>query len=111
MHTSGSTTIHASYGAGTYTVVSTDARACTGTTAITIARPALLQSSTTVDVCNSYTWGAPATGLTYTVSGTYIDTITSTTNCDSVLTLNLTIRYSNTGSTSTTACNSYTWTM
>jgi hypothetical protein len=37
-------------------------------------------------------------------------TLTNTSGCDSVVTLNLTINSSNTGSQTTTACNSYIWT-
>jgi hypothetical protein len=106
----GSTQLPATFSAGTYTVISTDARACTATTVITIAQPAFLHSEDTVDVCDPYTWMAPATGLTYTVSGTYIDTITSTTNCDSVLTLYLTIRNSTISNNVVYAANSYAWT-
>ncbi len=57
--------------------------------------------------CDSYTW---IDGNTYTESTnepTY--TLTNTAGCDSVLTLHLTINYSNTGIDNQTACDSYTW--
>jgi hypothetical protein len=57
----------------------------------------------TVTACDSYTSG----GNTYTTSGTYIDTVTSALGCDSILTLNLTINQSSTGSMTLTACNEY----
>ena len=61
----------------------------------------------TVVACDSYTW---IDGITYTSSNnsaTYI--LTNTANCDSVVTLNLTINYSNTGTETVVACDSYTW--
>ena len=48
--------------------------------------------------------------MTYTASTntpTYIET--NAAGCDSVVTLNLTINYSNTGAETQTACDSYTW--
>ena len=59
------------------------------------------------DHCDSYTW---IDGNTYTSSNnsaTY--TLTNAAGCDSVVTLDLTIRYSNTGSSSDIACDTYTW--
>jgi riboflavin synthase len=67
-------------------------------------------SNTSTDVqtaCNSYTW---IDGNTYTTSNnTATDTLINADGCDSVVTLNLTIHYSNTGTDVQTACNSYTW--
>ncbi|MBR5831799.1 MAG: T9SS type A sorting domain-containing protein, partial [Bacteroidales bacterium] len=57
--------------------------------------------------CDSYTW---IDGVTYTEStNTPIYTIPSTGGCDSVVTLNLTINHSTTGTAIVTACGSYTW--
>ena len=68
-----------------------------------------LNGSSSENVCDSYTWN----GTTYTTSGAYYHTYNTTHNgrsCDSVHTLNLTIRNSTSSSTVETACNSYTWT-
>ena len=46
-------------------------------------------STTQVTSCNSYTW--PLNGLTYNMSGQYLDTILNSAGCDSVISLNLTI--------------------
>jgi len=57
--------------------------------------------------CNSYQW---IDGNTYTASNnTATHTLTNTTGCDSVVTLNLTINNSNMGTDNLTACNSYQW--
>ena len=48
-------------------------------------------------------------GVVYTTSGTYSNTYTNARGCDSVHTLNLTINSSSTGTSSATACDSYTW--
>lgn len=47
-------------------------------------------SSETIDVCDSYTWAI--NGQTYFVSGVYQDTLTNIYDCDSIVTLNLTIK-------------------
>ena len=46
---------------------------------------------------------------TYTTSGVYSNTYTNAAGCDSVHTFNLTINNSSTGTSSATACDSYTW--
>ena len=61
----------------------------------------------TVTACDSYIW---IDGKTYTSSNyTAKDTLTNTTGCDSVVTLNLTINHSSSGVDTVTACGSYTW--
>lgn len=58
-------------------------------------------------VCNSYTW---IDGNTYTSdNNTATHLLTSSTGCDSIVTLNLTLGYSNTGVDTIKSCNSYTW--
>ncbi len=54
--------------------------------------------------CNSYTLN----GITYNSSGTYTQTLINSNNCDSTLTLNLTVGGSNSTLT-VSACDSYTW--
>jgi len=67
-------------------------------------------SNTGTDVitaCDSYTW---IDGVTYTTSNnTATDTILSAAGCDSIVTLDLTINSSNTGTDVITACDAYTW--
>ena len=67
-----------------------------------------MPSSATVSrsSCNSYT--SPSGNFTWSTSGTYTDVIPNWQGCDSTLTINLTINSPSTGSTSITACDSYT---
>ncbi len=60
-----------------------------------------------ITACNTYTW---IDGIIYTSSNsTATHTLTNVDGCDSVVTLDLTINYSNTGIDAITACDSYTW--
>ena len=57
--------------------------------------------------CDSYTW---IDGITYTTNNnSATHTLTNIAGCDSVVTLNLTINSSNTGTDTQIACDSYTW--
>ena len=57
--------------------------------------------------CDSYTW---IDGNTYTASNnSATHTLTNAAGCDSVVTLNLTMNYSNTGVDTRIECDSYTW--
>ena len=59
-------------------------------------------------VCDTYTW--PLNGETYTTSGAYQTMLQTTKGCDSLVTLNLTVNYQNTGiELVPTVCDSYTW--
>ena len=57
--------------------------------------------------CDSLRW---IDGVLYTASNTTAtDTLTNIDNCDSVIILNLTVNYSNTGIDNQTKCDTYTW--
>lgn len=56
--------------------------------------------------CNSFT--SPS-GKVYSSNGTYIDTITNVSGCDSIITFNLTFNYSTQFKDSVESCISYTW--
>jgi len=94
-------------GAGTYTIVAMDAKGCSNSTVVNITQPGVLTSSVSVTQCDTYTW--PLNNVTYTTSGAYTTTLLSVNNCDSIVTLNLTINYSTNSSVSATSCDSYTW--
>lgn len=60
-----------------------------------------------ITACDTYTW---LDGVTYTANNaTATHTLTNASGCDSVVTLNLTINSSSTGTEVVTACYSYTW--
>ena len=60
-----------------------------------------------ITACDSYTW---IDGITYTASNnTATSTVSSPNGCESIITLDLTITHSNTGTDVVTACDSYTW--
>ncbi len=67
-------------------------------------------STTGIDeqtACDSYTW---IDGIEYTASNNEATfTLENAAGCDSVVTLNLTVNYSNTGIDEQTACESFTW--
>ena len=64
-------------------------------------------SQDTITACDSYTW---INNITYTSSNTSAkDTLVNVWGCDSVVSLNLTINNSNTGTDVQTACYSYKW--
>ncbi|PCJ65254.1 MAG: hypothetical protein COA58_10365 [Bacteroidetes bacterium] len=64
-------------------------------------------STDVINTCDSYRW---TDGLTYTSSNnTALDTFTTSAGCDSIVTLDLTIKYSNSGTDIQSSCDSYTW--
>ena len=92
---------------GSYTQNLTNAAGCDSTLTLNLT---INSSSTGLDIqtaCNSYTW---IDGSTYTSSNnTATHTLTNSVGCDSVVNLDLTINYDNTGIDTQVACNSYTW--
>ena len=63
--------------------------------------------SITETTCGSYTW--VSNGNTYWSSGIYTDTLTTSTGCDSINTLNLTINTGDTNTLITNSCDSFFW--
>jgi len=93
---------------GTYTELFSAVDGCDSLVTLTLFVNPISTSSDAVSICDgdSYTFGTQ----TLTVGGVYNETFTSTINgCDSVVTLTLTINYSNTGTDVQTACDSYDW--
>lgn len=61
----------------------------------------------TQTACDSFTW---IDGETYTEDNTSaIHILTNATSCDSIVTLSLTVNYSNEGTATHSACNSFVW--
>jgi hypothetical protein len=63
-------------------------------------------SSITVSACNCYT--SPGGNHTWTVSNIYNDTIANHAGCDSIITINLTVKYSSSATIAPVVCDSYT---
>lgn len=94
----------ASNGTQAITYTLTDAYGCPQSATGTIAVNNPSASSQTVTTCDSY---LSPKGNTYTVSGTYLDTIPNAVGCDSVITTNLTIKNSTAFSQTVSSCGSY----
>jgi len=60
----------------------------------------------TITACGSYN---SQSGTNYTTTGQYSDTLQTSTSCDSVITLNLTINNATTSTDVQIACDTYTW--
>lgn len=61
----------------------------------------------TESACNRFVWHV--NGQEYTSSGSYQETITNTAGCDSTITLDLLVNYSDTTDLQQTACDSFFW--
>ena len=57
--------------------------------------------------CDKFYW--KNNGMTYTNSGVYRDTLFNVVGCDSIVTLNLTIKKSSRSSVQVVSCNNYSW--
>ena len=92
---------------GSYTYMSTNAAGCPETNILTLT---INESNTGVDPqehCDEYTW---IDGVTYTESNnTATHVLTNANDCDSVVTLDLTLNYSTLVNEYHTACDSYDW--
>jgi hypothetical protein len=75
--------------AGSYSVSITDDHGCTASNSLVITEPQIPTITMTVAACSTYTWAS--NGRTYTMSGSYADTVVTAGMCDSIITLSLTI--------------------
>lgn len=92
---------------GTYTIINLDSTSCDSIITLDLT---INESSTSIIseiVCDSYT--VPSGNNTYFISGNYTDTISNTFACDSIITIDLTVNNTNTGTDSIVACDSYQW--
>ncbi|MEX2588615.1 MAG: hypothetical protein WD334_00330, partial [Chitinophagales bacterium] len=103
------------FNSGSYNDTLTSSQGCDSVLVLDLTINNSTSSSQTVSECNAYTW--QVNGQTYTASGIYRDTLLNSVNCDSVLTLDLTILNSSASTINETACDSfispsgnYTWT-
>ncbi|MDX2359222.1 MAG: T9SS type A sorting domain-containing protein [Crocinitomicaceae bacterium] len=92
---------------GSYSVLLSSINGCDSLATLNLTMSSSAATSQTIASCGPYTWSA--TGATYSIAGNYSTTLTSSTGCDSIVTLYLTINSSNSGFADVTACDSYTW--
>ena len=101
--TTSSITVHPT-ATSTYTVdVTSGSTTCQDSVVVTVNPTHKITIDSTS--CDSIQWA----GNWLTSSGTYYDTLQNTAGCDSIVTLNLTINQSTTGTDVLTACDTLTW--
>jgi gliding motility-associated-like protein len=102
-------TYNASTNTPTFTIVGGSVNGCDSIVTLDLTINNFVTGTDIQTACNSYTW---IDGITYNAS-TNTPTFTivggSSTGCDSIVILNLTINNVVTGTDVQTACNSYTW--
>tara|TARA_R110002050_G_scaffold244268_1_gene380889 strand:- start:45152 stop:48703 length:3552 start_codon:yes stop_codon:yes gene_type:complete len=85
----------------------TNAAGCDSTIYLDLTLGYTTTATDTLEACDSYTW---INGVTYTTSNfTAKDTLLNSSNCDSIVTLNLTLNNSSNTTLPVTACGSYAW--
>ncbi|MBK7761958.1 MAG: PKD domain-containing protein [Bacteroidetes bacterium] len=93
---------------GTYTCTSLNTFGCLHTDILNLNIVPVIGSSGTITICSpSYTW--VVNGVTYTMSGIYTNTITTSNGCLQIDTLILTLNTGTINTTTITACDYYTW--
>lgn len=94
---------------GTYTATLIAANTCDSIVTLNLTiNYSSVNTPSTVTACNTYTW--PVNSVIYTASGTYTQSFTNVSGCDSSVSLILTINQSsNNAPANVTACNTYTW--
>jgi hypothetical protein len=93
---------------GDYMIVATHVNGCgTDTLFGSIMVNDTIMVNETDTACDSYTWAA--NGQQYTTSGRYRFGTQTAAGCDSVMYVDLTVNYSNTGDTSAVVCEPFTW--
>ncbi|MFN8245206.1 MAG: hypothetical protein U0T56_02315 [Ferruginibacter sp.] len=97
--------------AGTYTATMTGSNGCDSVATLVLTISAVSTSTVNQSICPSqlpYSWNSQ----TYNSAGTYSVTLTGSTGCDSVVTLNLTVLPTTTSTTNLGLCPSqlpYSW--
>jgi hypothetical protein len=96
---------------GTYTFTATNAVGCDSVATLNLTIKSPTTSTTNVAICSNqlpYNWN----GINYSAAGSYTFTTTNSAGCDSVATLNLTIKSPTTSTTNVAICSNqlpYNW--
>jgi gliding motility-associated-like protein len=95
--------------AGIYSNVFTDVHGCDSTVTLTLNITPLITNTISATICaaTSYNWGTQVE----TVSGTYTQTFTAASGCDSIVTLNLTVSPALGSTLTQTICYGTTYTL
>jgi hypothetical protein len=91
---------------GTYFDTIPTAAGCDSLLTIQLTINSFVTSSLNVSACNSYT--VPSGDETYTQSGNYMDTLTASSGCDSIISIQLTINQTQSATITEFAFDSYT---
>lgn len=91
---------------GTYLDTLSNAVGCDSIITIVLTIKYSTSSAITPVVCNSYL--SPSNNFTLTSSGIYTDVVLNSVGCDSVITINLTIKNSTSSTITPIACDTYT---
>ena len=94
-------------GVHTYIDTLTNVDGCDSIRTLHLALGESTNDTTPVSTCDHYTWAQ--TWVEYMYSGIYVDSLVSMYHCDSILTLDLTVRYSSSSDTVAWACDSLSW--
>src|SRR4030095_13071163 len=89
---------------GVYTFTTTNSVGCDSVATLNLTINVISTSTTNVSVCSNqlpYNWN----GTNYNTGGAYTFTTTNAAGCDSVATLNLTIKSTSTSTTNVTICS------
>jgi len=97
--------------AGTYNVALTSSSGCDSIATLVLTVNDVLSSITTIAVCNTqlpYNWN----GQNYNAAGSYSITLKSSAGCDSIATLNLSVKQTSSSTTNKAICTNqlpYSW--
>ncbi|MDF1675178.1 MAG: T9SS type A sorting domain-containing protein [Vicingaceae bacterium] len=102
-------TYTASNNTATHTITGGAANGCDSIVTLNLTINNTATGTDVITACNSYTWIDNNTYTTSNNIATHTITNGAANGCDSIVTLNLTINNTATGTDVVTACNSYTW--
>jgi hypothetical protein len=91
---------------GNYQVLLSNSYGCDSLVTLNLIISSASTDTAAMVACNSYQWSQ--NGNTYTTSGFYVDSLTSSLGCDSIIVLDLTINNSSSNTLTETSCGVYT---
>lgn len=93
--------------AGNYFARLTKNNNCDSILRLNLSVASTILSSDTISSCDTFLWSL--NGVSYANSGVYVDTVTASGGCDSIVTLVLTVGVIPPSFEQITACDAYTW--